>query len=234
MTMPRSSLLWLKGPTAWYPALCDASGHIQADVLACANPSNLDAAVSTLASQATLALIKAKTDNIPADPAKESGKLTGIDADTSNLDRKLTEVVSDLRGASSKTLTDLDTDLTAINNNQAIRLSRDKSWIRKFGQAVATTTIIYTVTAGKTLYIVAACMACVSTAAAAIEVSLAVRNAADVTQGYLIPRYPGPGHLSDGGEIAYPIPLQVPAGWDVVIYAAASGIGLGSFFGWEE
>jgi hypothetical protein len=234
MTMPHSSLLWLKGPSGWYPALCDAAGHIQADVLTCANPANLDAAVSTLATQATLAQIKAKTDNIPADPSKESGKLTGIDADTSNLDRKLTEVVSDVRGASSKTLTDLDTDLTSIKINQAIRLSRDVTWIRKFGQAVATTTILYTVTAGKTLYIVAASLAVVSTAAAAIEVSLSVRNAADVTQAYLVPRYPGPGALSDGGECAYPIPLSVPAGWDVVVYSAAGGVGLGSFWGWEE
>ena len=89
MTMPRSSLLWLKGPTGWYPALCDAAGHFQVDVLTCANPSNLDVALSTRASQTTLADIKAKTDNIPADPAKESGKLTGIDADTSNLDKPL-------------------------------------------------------------------------------------------------------------------------------------------------
>jgi hypothetical protein len=89
MTMPRSSLLWLKGPTGWVPALCDAAGHFQVDVLTCADPGNLDVAVSTLATQATLALIKAKTDNIPADPAKESGKLTGIDADTSNLDKTL-------------------------------------------------------------------------------------------------------------------------------------------------
>jgi len=47
MTMPRSSLLWLKGPTGWVPALCDADGHFQVDVLTCANPSNLDKALST-------------------------------------------------------------------------------------------------------------------------------------------------------------------------------------------
>ena len=82
-------LLWIWSGTAWVPALADAAGHVQVDVLTCANPGNLDVALSTVATQTTLAAIKLKTDNIPADPAKESGKLTGIDADTSNLDKAL-------------------------------------------------------------------------------------------------------------------------------------------------
>ena len=89
MTMPRSSLLWLKGPAGWYPALCDAAGHFQVDVLTCANPANLDVALSTVATQTTLAAIKLKTDNIPTDPSKESGKLTDIKAKTDNLDKTL-------------------------------------------------------------------------------------------------------------------------------------------------
>ena len=89
MTMPRSSLLWLKGPAGWYPALCDAAGHFQVDVLTCANTANLDVALSTVATQTTLAAIKLKTDNIPTDPSKESGKLTDIKAKTDNLDKTL-------------------------------------------------------------------------------------------------------------------------------------------------
>ena len=234
MTMPRSSLLWLKGPTGWYPALCDAAGHFQVDVLTCANPSNLDVALSTVATQTTLAAIKLKTDNIPADPAKESGKLTGIDADTSNLDRKLTEVVSDLRGASSKTLTDLDTDLTSIKNNQAIRLSRDVTWIRKVGSASNATTIVYTVTAGKTLYIVAASMGGYITTAVAAEITFFVRNAADAVQTYLITRLLSATVQGCGGEFAPAFPLAVPAGWDVVLFAGTNAISQAGFWGWEE
>lgn len=89
MTMPHSSLLWLKVPSGWVPALADAAGHFQVDVLTCANPGNLDVALSTVATQTTLAAIKAKTDNIPADPSKESGKLTDIKAKTDNLDKTL-------------------------------------------------------------------------------------------------------------------------------------------------
>jgi hypothetical protein len=37
-----------------------------------------DLNTSALATQATLAQVKAKTDNLPSDPAKESGKLTDI------------------------------------------------------------------------------------------------------------------------------------------------------------
>ena len=40
--------------------------------------AKLDVALSTRATETTLSLIKAKTDNIPTDPAKESGKLTNI------------------------------------------------------------------------------------------------------------------------------------------------------------
>lgn len=41
------ALLWLKGPSGWVPALADAAGHFQVDVLSCANPGNLDKALST-------------------------------------------------------------------------------------------------------------------------------------------------------------------------------------------
>jgi hypothetical protein len=44
---------------------------------------------SLLATEATLALIKAKTDNIPSDPSKESGKLASIDSALSTLSAKL-------------------------------------------------------------------------------------------------------------------------------------------------
>ena len=40
--------------------------------------AKLDVDLSTRATETTLALIKAKTDNIPTDPAKESGKLTDL------------------------------------------------------------------------------------------------------------------------------------------------------------
>ena len=40
--------------------------------------AKLDVALSTRATETTLANIKAKTDNLPTDPARESGKLTDI------------------------------------------------------------------------------------------------------------------------------------------------------------
>jgi hypothetical protein len=39
--------LWIWSGTNWVPALSDASGHFQVDVLTCANPSNLDKTLST-------------------------------------------------------------------------------------------------------------------------------------------------------------------------------------------
>lgn len=89
MGQAQPTLLWIWSGTNWVPALSDASGHFQVDVLTCANPANLDVALSTVATQTTLAAIKLKTDDIPADPAKESGKLTDIKAKTDNLDKTL-------------------------------------------------------------------------------------------------------------------------------------------------
>ena len=63
------------------------------------NPATEDGNLATIAgkdfaTQTTLALIKAKTDNIPTDPAKESGKLTNIDTNLVYCDTDAVTVVS--------------------------------------------------------------------------------------------------------------------------------------------
>lgn len=56
MNIPSPVLLWLRSDSGWKPALADSDGHFQVDVLSCANPSNLDTALSGLGTNlATLA-----------------------------------------------------------------------------------------------------------------------------------------------------------------------------------
>ena len=44
--MPTPALLWAYTDSGWKPVLVDTLGHLQVDVLSCANPGNLDAALS--------------------------------------------------------------------------------------------------------------------------------------------------------------------------------------------
>jgi len=73
--------------------------------------TQLDVALSTRASEATLGNIKAKTDNIPSDPAREGGNLATI---ASQLDITLSALRDALRGASTKDFSTLETDVESI------------------------------------------------------------------------------------------------------------------------
>jgi len=67
----------------------DAAGNV-------INPAKEDGNLATIAgkdfaTETTLALVKAKTDNIPADPAREGGNLATIAGDTTSIDGKITD-----------------------------------------------------------------------------------------------------------------------------------------------
>ena len=73
--------------------------------------TQLDVLLSTRASEATLGNIKAKTDNIPSDPAREGGNLATI---ASQLDITLSALRDALRGASTKDFSTLEADVESI------------------------------------------------------------------------------------------------------------------------
>ena len=57
----------------------DSDGHIQADVLSTANPSNLDVALSTRASETTLSSIDGKITKCDTDNVTATAKIQGYD-----------------------------------------------------------------------------------------------------------------------------------------------------------
>ncbi len=74
----------------WVPQKCDSEGSALVQLSGSnevqVNSSALPTGAST---EATLALIKAKTDNIPSDPSKESGKLTALETLITTLNEKI-------------------------------------------------------------------------------------------------------------------------------------------------
>ena len=101
------------------------------------------------------------------------------------------------------------------------------------GTATNTVTILWTVTAGKTLHITYFSLAMRSGAVTA-ECSISVRNGADVYQYSIV----NIGTVaSDHGELAaaLSVPIEVPAGYDVYVASDSANLkAYGTIHGWEE
>ena len=114
-----------------------------------------------------------------------------------------------------------------------IRPGHNGSQVFKYASATNGVTIVHTVTAGKTLYLVTASIMSLSNQAS--NGFIGVRNGADVDQGYLC-------HVIGAALGGYPSPLwysmpplELPAGWDVYVQSGAAGFtAIGTIFGWEE
>ena len=95
------------------------------------------------------------------------------------------------------------------------------------------TTIVHTVTAGKIFHFTDFVVSC-ETAAAGATVWIAVRNAADVIQYTLLSPTFALNHTLLLGH-TFGVPLEIPAGYDVVIGGSNAADGINAFVhGWEE
>ncbi len=112
--------------------------------------------------------------------------------------------------------------------------SRGLTWIRKSKQANQTTEIIHTVTTGRRFYLIHSMVYYTHFNAGSHEAYIALRNGADTEQVRLI--LAGGADSNEGGSFShpYPIPLEVPSGWDITITANAHSYGFGHIIGWEE
>jgi hypothetical protein len=93
--------------------------------------------------------------------------------------------------------------------------------------------IVYTVTAGKTLYL---CTVSKWVELVAVGISsVFLRNVADVFQYNLIYELTVAGVLIPHRSVTFWPPLEVPAGYDICVRSSVAGLTVGSFvFGWEE
>ncbi len=105
--------------------------------------------------------------------------------------------------------------------------------VTKQGAANNTTTIVHTVTAGKVLYLVDWTVGWESLALGS-WCALRVRNAADVL-AFDIWTMPTRAVLNGGLAVAYIYPIEIPAGYDVVVAAANGNVSIYGFIhGWED
>jgi len=103
----------------------------------------------------------------------------------------------------------------------------------KDGSAANATTLLYTVTAAKTLYLTGYWIEKQFTAANC-ELSFYIRNAGDVLWYRLI-RHIQAVAATLAISRSFSFPLEVPAGYDLILYSSAvGGIIYGGFEGWEE
>lgn len=93
-----------------------------------------------------------------------------------------------------------------------------------------TTTIIHTVTSGKTFYLCSC--SCDADSGSNKLTHLKVRNASDVDQ-YIIIDHESTAQSSINGSLTFFPPIAIPAGWDIVLETTAVQ-GMGFIFGWEE
>lgn len=116
---------------------------------------------------------------------------------------------------------------------QGVRPGHNGVSISKTGAAVNTTTTLYTVPAGKTLFLVSWDLWTYGIGAGLFYAILR-----DVSDGTV--RYLGGGTLIANGEHqpnfgnSWP-PIEIPAGYDIAVYSAAANLNVVfDFSGWEE
>ena len=116
---------------------------------------------------------------------------------------------------------------------RGVRWARKGNLLVKYGEAVNGSTLIYTVPAGRTYYLVGSVL-CPTVFGVGAGMGW-VRDASDVVWFRL-----GSYAYTDGegfSAVAFhpPAPLEVPEGYDFVVYSNAAGHTASlSFYGWEE
>lgn len=113
------------------------------------------------------------------------------------------------------------------------KIPPDATQVFKYNAATNATVIVYTVTAGKTLYL-SQWVFSVRSNAAGFQGNLYVRDADDLNPVYIAQIALGSaGHLCNSGN---PNPaIEILAGYDVVVDSNNAGLGSwASIHGWEE
>lgn len=106
------------------------------------------------------------------------------------------------------------------------------AFVGKDGQANNNTVVLYTVTAGKTLYVVSIFVETAQAVAAGGSGYLQVRNTSDVVQYQWKSYLPLAGQLEFA--LSFPVPLSLAAGWDIALFSDnANTYAIGTFTGYE-
>lgn len=113
-----------------------------------------------------------------------------------------------------------DTVLDGVTRTQVIKRTT----------ATAGTVILHTVTAGKKLFLTT--FACATSPQASTVLQLTIRDSSDALVT-IICELRATAETAPSQSLAFPMPLVIPAGYDIVL---TSGVGfvIGAITGWEE
>ena len=112
--------------------------------------------------------------------------------------------------------------------------SRHLKWIRKQDAISNGTLVLHTVSAGKSFYLVHSVLVLWPYATGTKWGTLAIRDTNDAFVAHIQALCCADAEQGRGESQSYPIPLEIPAGWDITIYANACTRTDASIFGWEE
>ena len=112
--------------------------------------------------------------------------------------------------------------------------SRGLKWIRKKAYVSNGNAIIHTVSAGKSFYLVHSALMIRHYATGVKMGTLEIQDVNDITIAQIQMLTCADAEYGRGGSRSYPIPLEIPAGWNIIIYANAYTRTNGAIFGWEE
>ena len=144
--------------------------------------------------------------------------------------RSLGDAGASPTNASGSTLLQRIADL----KNAPPKLPSGAVQIAKYGSANNTITIIHTVSAGKTLYLNSAVAEAYNNSGAAAAHILFVRDTADA-EVYKISNKSAFNGQAWSVAITFPVPLEVPEGYDICVQTTVSGATSWAFIhGWEE
>lgn len=140
----------------------------------------------------------------------------------------------------AQTIGNLSIDLVAQALDRISTISRAPTGttpVFKSALRINGTTVIHTVTAGKTLFLTGASLG-LSSLDVAEAGYMAVRNVGDTIQYYIF-RAGLEASENNSANLAFSLPavppIEIAAGWDIVVYSPSPGFAsAGAISGWEE
>lgn len=171
--------------------------------------------------------------NIAIDIAAQSLAKMKVDI----ISQTLTQLKIDIQ---AQTIGNLNIDLVAQALDRISTISRAPTGttpVFKSALRINGTTILHTVTAGKTLFLTGATLG-LSSLDVAEAGYLAVRNVANAIQYYIF-RAGLEASENNSANLAFSLPavppIEIAAGWDIVVYSPSAGFAsAGAISGWEE
>jgi len=198
-----------------------------------ATAANLKATVTQAAKDRTVTCDTAANLKVEIHQPAAAEDFKVIQATAANLKATVTQAAKD-RTVTCDTAANLKSEVTPAAAAEFLnfpRIPTGATQVVAFNQASNNTAVIYTVTAGKTLYLVSLSMS--TDPIQAGRGAITVRNASDVDQYYFFFAN-SPIAQGQAASMSFPIPYEIPEDWDIAVSSTVAACYVNGFiFGYE-